>query len=139
MTLSPSPADCRQAVCASYLAHLLICGEHSRARSSSNLTSQTRCLPGCSGCGGHLIPGAEPQHRAVGERRQQLDARAAGQRASSKAGLTPFLSESPAWVHLQLVEVMQREQNSISSETKRSCCSDLSNYLPLYFHIIISE
>lgn len=56
----PFPTDSGQAVCASFLSHLLICGEHSGVWSGSNLTFQTHCIPGCSGCPGHLIPDIEP-------------------------------------------------------------------------------
>lgn len=143
MTLGPSPTDSGQAVCASFLSHLLICGEHCRAWSGSNLTFQTHCITGCSGYPAHLIPGVEPGSTGPGGGSSSSSSSwmpgLPGQLRKLQGRSPTLLSESPAWIYLQLAGVIRREQNNISAEIKRLCCSDLSNYLPLYFHIIISK
>lgn len=115
-------------VCASFLAHLLICGEWPRGGSSSNLWFQTRCL--WRQCVATQLLGRVLAHNmGPAGWAAAVAARTAGRQVSG----------NPTWIRRQPIGSWEASKYNISAEIKRTRCCDLSKHLPACFHSVISE
>lgn len=110
--------------------------------SGSNLTFPPCCLPGCAAAAqGRQSPAGGGGGGGGGGSWMPRTAETAG--SLQGRSLTPFLSESPAWIRRQPAGSHREGANRIfpqhtPAEIERTCCSNLSNYLPPFFFTSLS-
>lgn len=128
-----SPGLVVRRACAPFLAHLLICGERSRGPSGSNLTLPPRCLPGGAAVPGRRFPGPVGEAAAAAGCPDGWDSWPPPRQGSHTLSLREPCLDSPAACGGHGKGANRIFLQHTSAEIKRTCCSNLSNYLPPFF------